>query len=196
MAPLYTFVIRSVNRVFEDASRPTSDFRVRLPYQPDLAKHDYWRVSVARVIFPSSDAYITHFDAGQDVYTQPSNHMIYTHEFLEIRLDFGSACKGYDSSTGGGRFVHFVTCDAHPSAQQRIGSTQADAITYEIARPNLGELHVQVVNKDGQLAGMMQNSNFPSSEATAAGALHSSESALPEWFMVLHVEPIEKNVYE
>ena len=193
---MYTFVIRSRDRVYEEhTDRPTSDFRVRLPFKPDLAKHDYWRVSVARAIFPTSTAYNTHFDFESDVYTQPSSQLVYTHEFLEIRLDFGSACKGHDTSTGGGRFVHYVTCDAFPSSQQRIASTQADAIAYEIARPSLNELRVQVVNRDGFLAGFMTNDDFPATQATQANAMYDLESALPEWLMVLHVEPIEKNVY-
>ena len=193
---MYTFVIRSRDRVYEENSdRPTSDFRVRLPYMSDLAKHDYWRVSIARAVFPMSTAYNTHFDEGTDDHTQPSSQLVYTQEFLEVRLDFGSACKGHDTSTGGGRFVHYVTCDSFPSAQQRMASTQAEAIAYEIARPSLNELRVQVVNRDGFLAGFMTNDAFPETQATQANAMYDLETALPDWTMVLHVEPIEKNVY-
>ena len=89
--------------------------------------------------------------------------------------------------------VHFVT---HTEAAFQSGP--GDAVNYEIARPSLGELRVQVVNKDGDPAGMMQQDDFQNFDlgAPGAGALYSFETIIPEWIMVLHVTPIEKNIYE
>ena len=88
--------------------------------------------------------------------------------------------------------VHFVT---HTEAAFQSGP--GDAIDYEIARPNLGELRVRVVNKDGLPAGMMQEDDFPNFDlgAPVAGALYSFETGLPDWTMIIHVSPIEKNMY-
>ena len=189
----YTFVIRSADRVYGD----TNDFRVQLPYQPELAKHDYWRVSVQRAIFPKSDAYFVQYDEQNDDFKTPTTSMVYTHEFMELRIDFGSACKGHDTQTKGGRMVHFVTSDEMiPLGIYQSGPNHA--VDYEIARPSLGELRVQVFNKDGVLAGMMLSSAFPNfaDGPPTAGALSSSESDLPEWTMILHASPINKNIYE
>ena len=185
----YTFVIRSTDRIFGTSN----DFRVHLPYQPELARHDYWRVNVQRAIFPKSDAYTIQYDERNDEYVVPVSSMTYTHEFMEIRIDFGSACKGFDTQTKGGRMVHLVT---HTEAAFQSGP--GDAVDYEIARPSLGEMRVQVVNKDGAPAGMMQQDDFPNFDLGApdAGALLSAETVIPEWMMIVSVTPIEKNIYE
>ena len=184
---MYTFVIRSADRIFGSSN----DFRVTLPYQPELARHDYWRVNVQRAIFPKSDAYTIQYDERNDEYVVPSNSMTYTHESMEIRIDFGSACKGHDTQMRGGRMVHLVTHN-----ESVFQSGPGDAIDYEIARPNLGELRVQVVNKDGLPAGMMQQDDFQNFDlgAPGVGALYSTETSLPDWTMIIHASPIEKNI--
>ena len=184
--PTYTFVIRSQDRAFGDAN----DFRIALPFQSELAKHDYWRVSIQQAIFPKSNAYTIHYDSTANEYIQPDNNTIFTHEFLELRLDFGGACRGHDTALGGGRMSHFVTSEQ--IVDNVFKSKPSDAITYEIARPNLNEMHVQVVNKDGHLAKVMKRTDFPSVVQVVPGALYAAESALPEWVMTLHVQPIRK----
>lgn len=184
--PTYTFVIRSQDRVHGD----TNDFRIALPFRSELATHDYWRVSVQQAIFPKSEAYTIHYDDHANAYIIPENNTVFTHEFVEIRIDFGSACRGHDTAIGGGRMVHFVTSGNLP--EDLFKSTPNDAISYEIARPNLSEMHVQVVNKDGYLAKVMNRVDFPTTVQTTPGMLYALESYLPEWVMVLHVQPIRK----
>ena len=175
----YTFVIRSKDRI---VGAP-NDFRVQLPYLPDLARNEYWCVSVQRCVFPKSNGYTVWVDSTQGLH-EPVTNKLLTHDFAEIRLDFGGAAKGHDTDINGGRVVHFVTGrTANVTALFESGPT--DSVEYEIARPNLAELHVQVVNAFGAPLGAMLAADFPTFSASAT--LTNDETALPDWFMILKV---------
>ena len=188
---MYTFIIRSADRVFGS----TNDFRVQLPFLGDLAKHDYWRVSVQRAVLPKATG-----ENGAAVWYQNNTYnelldnTIITTEFIELHLGFGAACKGHDTRTKGGRFVHIIAIDHKiTEPQQVVQSRPQDAVEYEIARPGLNELHVQLFNKMGVPLGCMKASDFPSYDETTS--LVTYESPLPEWLFILRIEPIEKNMF-
>ena len=187
---MYTFVIRSADRKFGS----TNDFRVQLPFLGDLAKHDYWKVSVQRAVLPkATGANGASIWYQNNTYSVPTGNTVNTTEFIELHLNFGSACKGHDTQTRGGRFVHIIAIDHMiTDPQPVVQSRPQDAIEYEIARPGLNELHVQLRNKLGAPLGVMMPADF--FPYNAATSLTGSESPLPEWMFILRVEPIEKNI--
>ena len=196
----HTYIIRSSDRVYGS----TSDFMIKMPFLGELARSDYWRVSVQRVLFPRVENYPWwRFVANGFVSFQAQNaqrHAINS-PWVEVHLDFGSTCRGHDTAIGGGRVVHFVR-GADPAPQDHTLSTgltlheskPCDAIPYEIARPNLTELRVQVLNQFGKAAGLQASYNIPSTYTNTANQLEYIEAALPEWWMVVQLEPIEKNI--
>ena len=111
--------------------------------------------------------------------------------------------RGHDTAIGGGRVVHFVRgADVAPQDHTLSAgltpheSKPCDAIPYEIARPNLTELRVRVYNQFGKAAGMQYSFNIPGSFSNTANELENIETALPDWFMVIQLEPVEKNMYD
>ena len=178
----YTFVIRSKDRVYGD----TSDFRIALPYNGALAEHHDYRISIVKSVFPKSDHY--HFWNASGVYYEPAATVKHINsEFVEIHLNFGSPTHGHDTAVGGPRLVHIVN---QRLDGQLHSSDQNDAIYYDVSRPNLTELHVQVKDKFGQPAGVMIPSSYPTFGATVS--LANLQTALPEWVFVLCVEIVEK----
>ena len=198
---MHTYVIRSADRVYGN----TSDFMIKLPFLGELARHDYYRVSVQRCLFPKHAVYpYWGYTASQLASFQAENaqrHAINS-PWVEVHLDFGSTCRGHDTAIGGGRIVHFVRgADVAPQDHALSAgltpheSKPCDAIPYEIARPNLTELRVCVLNQFGTAAGMQYPGNIPATYTnTAANELSSIETALPDWWFVLQVEPVEKNL--
>ena len=199
---MYTFVIRSQDRL---AGGSTNDFSIKLPYLAELARHDYWKVSVQRVLFPKHanypyEAFLINGTANfQAANTQ---RLGINSLWVEIHLDFGTACHGHDTAIGGGRVVHFVRGAEIEPVSTTISpgitpheSKPTDAIPYEIARPNLTELRVRVYNQFMQPAGMVYPGNIPEPLENTAGALASVETPLPDWWMVIQIEPSHEKKY-
>lgn len=178
---MYTFVIRSEDRVEGTAS----DFRVKMPFLGQLANCTEFRVGVVRAIFPQSDSYHVWYVDGTGFVT-PNTTSHINSEFVELHLDFGTACKGHDTRTGGPRLVHFVS----EGFNQRHESGPNDAIYYDIAGTTLTELRVRVIDKRNDEAGAMVLDDYPTFSADAT----LSPGDLPEWVFVLSVTPTEKYV--
>ena len=190
---LYTFVIHSKDRVYGN----TSDFQVRMPFTGELAEAHYWKIKVARCVFPRSNFYSRWYSTdGTGVHEPEADALIITSDFLEVRLDFGTPCHVHDTRVGGMRSaVHIVTCQdnlnkttAHPAYTSDVGQ----AIEYEIARPQLAELRVSVQDKFGRRARAMKRASFPAYVPQSTTSLINDETDLPEWFFVLYVEGVEK----
>ena len=105
---------------------------------------------------------------------EPASTVI-TGDFVEIHLDFGGTAKGHDTSLKGGRFVHVVTGHV-VSSTALFESGLNEAVEYEIARPNLSELRVEVKNFNGDPLGIMERDQFP--PYTASTSLTNAESTL------------------
>ena len=190
---MYTFVIRSKDRVYGN----TSDFRITLPYNPELARSHYWKVTVPRVIIPRTNFYQFWFDGNA---TFPSDELFNPSEFAEVHLDFGTACKGHDTNlNGAGDVTHIVTnrtTDRSPTRSSHLlyESVPTDVVSYEIARPNLSELRVQVLDKFGRHLKGTPIASFPTFVADTDQTLLTVEQDIPEWLLVVQIEPIEKYV--
>lgn len=189
---MYTFVVRSKDRLHG----ATNDFYVNLGFQPELSKHDYWKISVQRVIIPKSDAYTVYYDSTTNTYTQPANNGVIAHEYVEMHLDFGSACKGHDTDINGGRVVHIIS-SSDVIASPIFESKPNEAVAYEIVRPSMCELRVRLFNKDGLPAKQMKPGDFPNAPVLTRGLMYNVETDLPDWVLILHIEPIEQknNIY-
>lgn len=182
---MHTFVIRSKDRV----AGVSNDFRVQLPFLPDLARNEYWCVSVQRCVFPKANGHTVWYDTTAQQLIEPASTVI-TGDFVEVHVDFGGTAKGHDTSLRGGRFVHVVTGHVVNSTAL-FESGLNEAVEYEIARPNLSELRVQVKNFNGDPLRIMELDRFPN--YTASTSLTNDESTLPDWFMILKV--YAKNMY-
>ena len=190
---LYTFTIRSKDRVFGD----TSDYRITLPYNAELARADYWSIRVARVVIPRTDYYAFWYETTV-MPTIPDDDLVSTSEYLQMHLDFGTPCHGYDTELKGAGTVQHIITNAkdlsETNADPLFESRPADAVEYRIVRPNLSELRVQLFDKFGRPAKGMKRADFPTFVADQNTTLLSVETDLPDWLFVIHIEATEKNV--
>ena len=184
---LYTFTIRSKDRVFGD----TSDYRITLPHNAELARADYWAIKVARGVVPRTNYYSFWYETATSI-TAPDDVLVSTSEYLQMHLDFGTPCHGYDTGLkGAGTVQHYVT---NTSETILFEAKPADAVEYRIVRPNLSELRVQLFDKFGRPAKGMKRADFPTFVADQNTTLLSVETDLPDWLFVIHIEATEKNL--
>ena len=193
---LYTFTIRSKDRVYGE----TNDFRITLPYNAELARSDYWSIRVVRTVIPRTNFYPFWYTSAT-ASTAPDDVQVSTSEHLEMQLDFGTPCHGYDTAIGGaGPVQHIVTNvltdrDPNRAPLTLFESTPADAVEYRIVRPNLSELRVRLLDKFGRPARGALPASFPTYVANDNTTLLAAETNLPEWMLVVHIEA-EKNILE
>ena len=193
---LYTFTIRSKDRVFG----ATNDFRITLPYNAELARSDYWSIRVMRTVIPRTDYYPFWYTSATSS-TVPDDVQVSTSEYLQMQLDFGTPCHGYDTGIGGaGPVQHILTnvlTDRNPNRAPltMFESTPADAVEYRIVRPHLSELRVRLLDKFGRPAKGTLPTAFPDFVSSDNTALLEFEQNLPDWIFVIHIEA-QKNLAE
>ena len=189
MQKSYTWVIRSADRVYGT----TNDFRVRLPYIGDLADHSEYNIGVVRCHFRKSSNYSkyvsTNTSAGTYTFYEPPGTAYIPSEFVELHLDFGASCHGFDTAINGPRIVHFVD-DTYSMRMHQSGP--GDAIYYHVSTPQLTEMRVQVKNQFGKSAGQMQVSEYPAFTTDPIIDLSDKEEALEDFHFVLDIIPLKK----
>lgn len=192
MEKSYTWVIRSADRIYGT----TNDFRVRLPYIGDLADHSEYKIGVVRCHFRKSNNYSKYVisstnEAGATSYTfyEPPGTAYIPSEFVELHLDFGASCHGFDTAINGPRIVHFVD-DTYSTRVHQSGPD--DAIFYHVSTPQLTEMRVQVKNQFGKPAGQMQVSEYPAFTTDPVIDLSNHEEELEDFHFVLSVIPLKK----
>mgnify|MGYP001302091271 CR=1 FL=1 len=100
---MYTFVIRSSDRL---PGGTTNDFKVRLPFLGELAQSDHFLLSVQRCVFPKAATHAIWYSTSHKLYEEVSDssasNRTFSHEVVEVHIELGGACKGYDTQVGGG----------------------------------------------------------------------------------------------